>query len=158
MSVFAATLVLVILAEYSYEVAAQACIDLDHTNCTTCIKKGDDCYWCPATAQCLKWDWARYPDCKGSEYFYGQCGLSGVGIIVLFSIGVFLLIVAIVACCVCCCCCSSCCCIIWRRRRRGSYEPIRRVREDPQDQQRLFQARREEIRHKYGLDTNDSTV
>ena len=154
MSVFATTLVLVILAGCNYDVAAQACIDLNHTNCTTCIEKGDDCYWCPATAQCLKWDWARYPDCKRSEYFYGQCGLSGVGIAIIFWIGVFLLIVAIVACCVCCCCC----CIWRRRRRRGRYEPITRVTNDQQDQQRLFQARRDEIRHKYGLDTNDSTV
>ena len=138
---------IVVLGGSLYEVkAAQSCNELNNTNCTSCIEEGDRCYWCPATGECSEWDWPDYPSCKGNRYFYGQCNLNGVGIIIVFSVGVFLLLVAIASCCICCCCCYT------RHRRR------RVTTDDMHERQRLFQARRDEIRHKYGLDTNDSTV
>ena len=132
--------------------AARPCYELNATNCSSCIEKGDHCYWCPATRECVEWSWADYPDCKDNRYFYGQCNLNGVGIIILFSVGVFLLLAAIVSCCVCCCCCYM------RYRRRRHYRPVTITTDDMHERQRLFQARRDEIRHKYGLDTNDSSV
>ena len=153
MDVFVVALMItVVLTGSLYEAkAVQPCGELNGTNCSSCIEKGNDegndCYWCPATGQCLEWNWAKYPGCSGDRYFYGQCNLNGVGIIILFSVGIFLLVVVIVSCCICCCCCY-----IRRRRRMRMYI----VTTD--ERQRLFQARRDEIRHKYGLDTNDSTV
>ena len=145
-------MLVVVLAGSSYEVkAAQSCNELKDTNCSSCINKGDHCYWCPTSGECSEWDWPDYPSCKGNGYFYGQCNLSGVGIIVIFSIGVFLL-VAIASCCICCCCCYM------RHRRRRVVRPVRIITDDMRERQRLFQ-RRNEIRHRYdGLDTNDSTV
>lgn len=154
MYAFVVTLIIVALSCSLYEVkAAQQCNELDGMDCASCIDKGDDCYWCRATRKCLSWNWADYPDCKGNTYFYGQCNLNGVGIIIVFSVGVFLLLAAIVSCCVCCCCCYR------RHRRRRYYRPVTiTTADDMHERQRLFQARRDEIRHKYGLDTNDSTV
>lgn len=138
-----------------YEVKAEKCTDLNGTNCTSCTERGDKCYWCPDTDECLKWKWGKYPKCKGnrSRYFYGQCDLNGVGFVIVFSVALFLLLVIIVSCCVCCCCyCMK------RRKRRGYHVVPAESSERTAMRHRQFQARRNEIRHKYGLDTNDSTV
>ena len=147
-------MLIVALGGSSYEVkAAQSCHELNGTDCSSCIHKADHCYWCPnaTSGDCLKWDWADYPSCKGNRYFYGQCNLNGVGIIIIFSVGVFLLLVAIASCCICCGCCYM------RHRRRRVVRPVTIITDDMHERQRLFQAR-DEIRHKYGVDTNDSTV
>ena len=159
MNVLAVTLLpVIILAGCYYEVAAtsQKCNVYSNTNCSSCVQKSRDgghCYWCPSSGnkttsgKCAKWDWADLPSCEGSKYYYRQCDVNGVAFIIIFSVGVFLILVAIVLCCVCCCCC------VMRRRRRDRYERIRHVTEDPRDRQRYCQARRNEIRQQYGLDT-----
>ena len=153
MNVLAATLLLVILAGYYYEVATLECNRLSNTSCSTCVEKGEDhCYWCPDTGGCAKWDWGDLPSCKGSKYYYGQCNLNGAGFIGIVSVGVFLILVLIVVFFVCCCCCCLGCCRC-RRSRRSNYERIRHVTEDPRDRQRYCHARRDEIRFQYG-DTN----
>ena len=160
MNVLAVTLLpVIILAGCYYEVnvaaTSQGCHEYSNTNCSRCVEKGREghgdgghCYWCPSSGECAKWDWADFPSCEGSKYYYRQCDVNGVGFIIIFSVGVFLILVAIVLCCVCCCCC-----VMRRRRRRDRYERIRHVTEDPRDRQRYCQARRNEIRQQYGLDT-----
>lgn len=148
-----AVLTVIIVISLSGVTRADECSNLSDTSCTKCVSNGNNCYWCPDSSQCLKWNWRKYPECKGNGYFYGQCNLNGVGIIILFSFGLFLLLVAIVIACTCCWCCYM------RHRRRREYVPlVYTERNSMQERQRQFQARRDEIRHKYGLDTNDSTV
>ena len=142
MNVLAATLLLVILAGYYYEVATLECNRLSNTSCTICVEKGEDhCYWCHDTGECAKWDWGDLPSCKGSKYYYGQCNLNGAGFISIVSVGVFLILVLIVVFFVCCYCYI---------KRRSNYERIRHVTEDPRDRQRYCHARRDEIRFQYG--------
>jgi len=143
--------VTVLILSSLYEVSiADNCTYFNDTNCSSCTEKGDNCYWCPNTKECLDWNWGHLPNCKGHRYFYGQCDLNGVGIIILFTVGVFLLLIGVVFCCICCCCCCK------RRRRRKEYNLL--TPGDTHERQRRFQARRDEIRHKYGLDNNDATV
>lgn len=124
-----------------------------NSNCSLCTKEGDNCYWCPSTGQCLEWDWGSRPQCSGNKYFYGQCQLNGVAIIIMFSVGLFLLLVILVCCCVTC----FCCCMKYRRRRRREYSLLTEGSERRNvERQRQFQARRDEIRHKYGLDARDN--
>ena len=134
-------IIVVTLIGSLYEVkAAQSC-NASNITCSSCIEKGNHCYWCPTARRCFEWNWADHPHCKGNgRYFYGQCNLNGVGIIILFSVGVFLLLAAIVSCCVCCGCCYM------RHRRRRYYRPVTITTDDMHERQRLFQARRDEIR------------
>ena len=155
MNVFVVTILVAILVVRSVNGAELSCSNFTNTKCAECVKI-DDCYWCMHSQECSKWKWGDYPNCKGNEYFIGQCELNGVGIIIVFSFGVFLILVVVTACCICCCC------LYIRRRRRREYVVLntyeRNGRRDMQERQRQFQARRDEIRHKYGLDTDDSTV
>lgn len=131
-----------------------------HTeSCSSCINNGDNCYWCPDTSECLEWNWNTYPHCTGSKYFYGQCNFNGVSIIVVFSVVLFLLLVTMVVCCVCCCrCCKKGC------RKKEPYvllvpsDQNRPRRNNGGERQRLFQARRVEIRQNYGVITNDPSL
>ena len=133
-------LIVVALIGSLYEVkAAQPC-NASNTTCSSCIEKGSHCYWCPTTRDCFEWNWAEHPHCKNNRYFYGQCNLNGVGIIIIFSVGVFLLLAAIVSCFVCCGCCYM------RHRRRRYYRPVTITTDDMHERQRLFQARTDEIR------------
>ena len=144
-----------------YNLNAEAyCSNYSGTNCSTCINKGDDCYWCPATVECLEWNWGSLK-CKGNGYFYGQCDMNGVGFIIVFSFAIFLLLFILICCCICCCCCYL------KRRKRREYVQlttpliIRNERNGRSDMRhRQFHARPDEIRRKYGLEANanDSTV
>ena len=156
MGTFTVTIVTLVLVISVYKVKA-GCDDFKNTNCSSCVKKGGDCYWCPDTGKCGQWDTTKTPDCKGSEYFYKQCNLNGAAFIVLLSFGLLLLLGVIVSCCIFCCCCYM------KRRRRRQYVSLvnieqNRTNERTDIRNRQLQARRDEIRHKYGLDTNDSTV
>ena len=151
MGTFVVTIVTLLLVVSVYRVKAGSCDDFKHTNCSSCVKKGGDCYWCPDTGECGQWDLNKTPDCKRSKYFYKQCNLNGAAFIVLFSSAAFiLLLVVILSCCIFCCCCL-------RRRRRRQYVSLAII-ERTDMRNRPLRARRDEIRHKYGLDTNDSTV
>ena len=157
MDTFAIAIVTVVLLVSVYEVKGESCGEFLNTNCSWCVDKGNDCYWCPDTGLCAEWDISKTPNCKRSKYFYKQCNLNGAGFIVVFSIALFLLVVAIVSCCICGCCCY------FRRRRRTRYVTLTNIEQSRRNERtdmrhRQFQARRDEIRHKYGLDTNDSTV
>ena len=135
------------------------------TSCPSCVEKGKDCYWCPQTGKCTAWDWSNYPDCKGHKYYYKQCDLTGLDLIMVFSVALFLLVVAIVSCCICICCC--CCCCKGRDRRRG-YELVPRTERESEDGRnerndtvqhaRVHVTRRIEIHRNYGATTNDSTA
>lgn len=170
MGCFFATLILLIVSLYEVRsTSSTRCSDLSNTKCSQCVKV-DHCYWCPPdgssySGRCSHWDWGDYPNCKGNRYYYGQCNLNGVSIIIFMSLGVFLLLVVLV-------CCFVCCCyyfVKYQRRRRGrrNYTIITETQgsdvpvNDMYERQRLFQAeRKDEVRHKYGLDTatNDSIV
>ena len=157
MGTFAVTIVTLVLVGSVHVAKAGSCEDSNSTNCSSCVEQGRNCYWCPDTATCGEWDWSNSPDCKGNTYFYRQCSLNGVGFIIVFSFAIFLLLLVIVSCCI------FCCCYYMRRRRRSQYvsltniEPNRNY-ERTDMRHRQFHARRDEVRYKYGIDTNDSTV
>lgn len=135
--------------------AARPCFNFNGTNCASCTEKGDNCYWCPDTDECLEWNWGNYPSCKGNGYFYGQCDLNGVDFIIIFSVALFLLLVIIVICCVCCCCCYVKC------RRRSEYVELTHYERNDMRHRRVQarqDARRNEIPRNYGPHTDDGNV
>ena len=132
-------------------VAAEDCTLYSDTDCSNCTKK-DDCYWCESSKECTDWKWGDIPECKDQNYYFRQCNVNGFSFILIFSLALLLILFTLVCCCVCCCCY----CI--RRRRRREYSLLESRRASFQERQRQFQARRDEIRHKYGLDSSDATV
>ena len=132
-------------------VAAKDCTLYNGTDCSNCTEK-EDCYWCESSKECADWKWGDIPNCKGQNYYFRQCDVNGLSFILIFSLALLLILVTIVCCCVCCCYCYI------RRKRRREYTLLESRRASFQERQRQFQARRDEIRHKYGLDNSDATV
>jgi len=131
--------------------ADEDCALYSNTHCVNCTKK-QDCYWCASSKECSDWKWGDFPQCKGQNYYFRQCDVNGLSFLLILSLALLLILITVVCCCVCCCYCYV------KRRRQREYSLIENRRASFQERQRLFQARRDEIRHKYGLDGSDATV
>ena len=116
------------------------------SSCSICTED-DKCYWCESTQQCR--ETGDLHRCKAQNYYYIQCDIDGLSFLLIFSIALLLFLLAAGCCCVCCCC-------YCRRRRRREYHLLESSRPSLQEQQANFQARRNEIRLQYGLDSNEA--
>ena len=132
-------------------IAAEQCMPYSETSCSICTED-EQCYWCESTQQCRYWETGYLPRCKGENYYYRQCDVNGLSFWLIFSIALLLVLLAAGCCCVCCCCCYC------RRRRRREYHLMESSRPGLQEQQVNFEARRNEIRLQYGLDSNEASL
>ena len=131
-------------------------------SCKNCTDGMDDCFWCEASKECKKWKWGNNhvsanTNCKGYNFYYKQCKLNGAGIIAILSVGLVLLLAS------CCCCCVCCCCCWMSRRRKRNYERLHDnyadkradIYERNADKKAERRARRDDIRRKYALNSDD---
>ena len=148
-------IVLILCVTFISGVLSESSTCSDRNNsCTDCTDGKKDCYWCEPTKECLEWPGSKDSNdlhCKGYRYYYNQCRLNGVGILVITVVSVILVIGLCVCCCVCCCCyCMS-------QRRKRKYQALQDTHEytnrtiGSQNNERKAEsaARREEIVRKY---------
>ena len=128
--------------------------EIRNSSCDYCVADSN-CYWCTSNSQCHHYTYSiSQDDCpSNNDVKYKICYVSMRWLIIGLSIGFVLVILTIICCCY--CCCKKGQDSLMKREMRKWERRMKSNREAAEERRRERSHRMDEIRRKYGIQTNE---